>query len=243
MKPVVTRFLDTSALQGQSGACTRATLRYQYQRGTLLKYRSKLSAQQISDAGPRFSSRTREDLELKTTIRVLDEDEEDGGFFVVMHQEPLEHVIDGVSRKTSGKQVLYFKQDAWGEILESSGADTVNVLLLPREPLFAGAEWTEVQRLIPPQRQRPIEVTGTYRVRDLDVQATTLDYESEETIYRGDTPTSMGTLYSVKMRGSFEFDLLWGVSRSMMLETAVTSREAEYLFECVSVYTSCLSDD
>lgn len=243
MRPVVTRFLDTSALQDHPGADTRVALRYQYQRGTLLRYRSRLSVQQISDAGPRFSSRTREDVELRTTIRVLDTDDEDGGFFVVMHQEPLEHVIDGVSRKTSGKQVLYFKQDAWGEILESSGADAVNVLLLPREPLFAGAEWSEVQRLIPPQRQRPVEVSGSYRVQTLDLQTITLDYEGDEAIYRGDTPTSMGNVYSVKMRGTFEFDLLWGVSRSLALETTVTSKEGEYLFECVSVYRSCLSDD
>ena len=211
-------------------------LAYRYRKGMTIRYQARMSLRQRIDAGSMSTGTRHEDGDLRVTLKVLEKDETDGGFYVVIYHDPVSYRIDGVLQQTGPERLIYAKHDILGRIIESTDASGANVLLLPGEPINQGTEWREIQTFVPPQRTRPIDVIGTLAVSMVASPLTRIDYASKEVEYKGEVPGSLETTFRSSSQGWFDFDGEAGLLYALHIETTAHSEDNQAQFDMTSLF-------
>lgn len=230
--------LDPSSLVVPQAA---GELRYHFQPGLELTYRSTLQVFRNADASPRFSSRAKEEFVSDVRQKVIAQDPEDQGFYLLSYHTPVERSLDGRPMPVGGGRIVYFKHTPLGQVLEASDPLEATVLLLPEPAIGIGSEWKVTQHHFPAGRSRPVEVTSYYRVNSLEDDLATLVFDSEEVRYEGDTAATEGNVYTLVGKGRFTFDLAAGCLVSLDTESTMTSKEDDLLLEVVAVHSMLLT--
>ncbi|MBI3925701.1 MAG: hypothetical protein HY319_09185 [Armatimonadetes bacterium] len=230
------RSIDRSRLTVPAGEPV-FELRYFYPKGQILHYESQTSMYRTADGGPRFTSKSQEELRSRIRLRVLEVEEQDESAHLVAYHEPLEHTINGAPSTLAAQRIVYLRQTPCGEVLETSEPGTVAGLLLPVEPVAVGARWVERQRQGVDQRLAPIEVVNHYQILKVEGNLVHIRYEAEEVSFHGDTPATEGEAYALGSHGHFDFDAAEGVLVGFHVESRMAWKGEEYLFEVSSFHS------
>ncbi len=212
-------------------------LRYRYQPGLELSFRSTLQVFRNADASPRFSTRAKEEFVSDVRHKVIAQDEEDQGFYVLSYHTPVERSLDGQPLPVGEPRIVYFKHTPLGQVIEASDPMEATMLLLPEPMVGVGSEWKVNQLHFPTGRNQPIEVASFYRVNALKDNTITILFDSQEVRYEGDTAGTEGNVYTLIGKGRFEFDLAAGHLLSLDTESTMTSKEDDLLLEVVAMHS------
>ncbi len=212
-------------------------LRYKFDPGDELHYRSTLQVFRNADASPRFSSRAKEEFISDVRHKVIGQDAADQGFYLLSYHTPVERSLDGRPMPVGVGRIVYFKHGPLGHVIEASDPLEATVLLLPPPAVGVGSEWKVNQHHFPAGRANPIEVTSYYRVNSIRDGIATLVFDSDEVRYQGDTAGTEGNVYTLIGKGRFEFDLDSGHVVSLETESTMTSKEDDLLLEVVAMHS------
>ncbi|MEW6278446.1 MAG: hypothetical protein AB1758_07495 [Candidatus Eremiobacterota bacterium] len=219
-----------------------AELRYLYEPGLELNYRSSLSVFRSADASPRFTSKSKEEFTTDVRLKVIEQDPSDEGYYVLTYHTPVERQVDGQPAPPGGPRILYTKHTPLGQILEASDPAEASLLLLPEQPVGPGSEWRVTQLQAVQGRIQPIEVVSHYRVVGLDGHRLTIRFDADEVLFRGDSAATEGNVYTVMGKGTFCFDVEAGHLVSLETESTMTSKEEDLLLEVIAMHTMTLQE-
>lgn len=240
MTTILRPTLDPASLKVSNAS---SEMRYRFQPGLELLYRSTLQVFRNADASPRFSSRAKEEFVSDVRHKVIAQDEQDQGYYILSYHTPVERSLDGRPMPIGDGRIVYFKHTPLGHVLEASDPLEATVLLLPAPPVGVGSEWRVNQHHFPAGRARPIEVASFYRVNSVQDGIATLVFDSDEVRYEGDTAGTEGNVYTLVGKGRFEFDVSSGHLISLETESTMTSKEDDLLLEVVAMHSMHLRDD
>lgn len=208
----------------------------------VLVYRSVVSVYRNLTRGMHTVSSPHEELEARLRAKILEVDETDGGARIIVYHDPRSHRVGGREVAPSDVSITYTKQNEFGEVIESTQADGVN-LLLPRMAVRVGSTWREIERYVPPWATETMELIRVYHVASIIGNEVEIHFQTEPMEYSGETSSGNATECSLSAKAKYYFDTQWGVVTRQNLETTMTSREVESTFQVRSEYTLELVDD
>lgn len=208
-------------------------LEYRYAKGQIVNYLAQNLIYQTSDAGPRLSRKSQQEINYRVSLKVIEKEAEN--CYIILYYDPIEHLIDGVKKDPGKRKIVYIKQNKLGEILETTEPVGRASLLLPQTPISADSQWKETEIFIPPHRLTPIEIVNHCYVTSAANREVIITYQAEEILYKPDIPSSEVTSHLLKNSGNFGFDPERGMLTFLETEFRLTSKEENCLLEVTTV--------
>lgn len=201
-------------------------LRYGFQRGLVITYRSFMTVTVRVGQEPRAPQITRSLLSLK----VIGIDETDGGARLVVHHVPID--------EGSPSTIVYVKTTEFGESIESTDPSGGVNLVLPRMAVQAGDTWREIETFHDPHAFAPVKVARLYQVESIWDDQVTIGYTADATTFE----VGPGLQQVRTGSGTFGFDATYGVltSQDVRWQYAVESGDTRVTVD--AVHTLVLAD-
>lgn len=201
-------------------------LRYDYQRGLVVTYRSCMTTT-LRVGHEQRAPRVWQSL---LSVKVIGIDETDGGARLVVHHVPLDEGMH--------PSVIYLKVTEFGESIESTDPSGGANLVLPRMAVHAGATWREIETINDPHMFAPVEVARHYRVESIWDDQVTISYTADPATF----DIGLGLQQVRTGSGSFGFDATYGVLTRQDVRAQYAVEVGDLRVTVDAVHTLALAD-
>lgn len=205
----------------------RLSLAYGYRPGLVLVYTGHVRTHRNSGGGLHYDPIEQDDLRESIAVEVIDHDPVDDGFYIIHRHTPSSHRRGGQELVLTPAHLIYLKQTNHGEIIESSGAESAPLLVLPRMSLDLGSAWQEVEHMVPAHRTTPVEIVRALRVSSIDGDLVTIVGDADPVSYITEPPDGRGAEVTMTEHATIVFHRRWGLVTRQEIDTTVSIREEE----------------